>query len=275
MDDHVATPAWHLHPETRTAMRLHRVRRALDDGAWSDAVLEAEELLDERPDDDDAQFLLGEALLELGDYEIAQAVFADRVRAAPTEDKSLLGLAVASYHLCDFPLATESAREVARRRPDQAEAYFVLGLVLERDPARRAEATVALTTAARLDPDRFPLPMSLTPQRWQEAVELALDKVHPRIRAFWERVPVRIEACPDLADLRDVDPPLSPSVGALYAGRPPEDGDPYEHPPEAIRLFSNNLGRSPTFDAMVDDLAEAFEHEALDWLGLERDALEG
>jgi tetratricopeptide (TPR) repeat protein len=274
MDDGLVGGAWQIDPDTRAALRLERVRGAVRDCAWADAILEAEELLDEDPDHPEGLFLLGEALLEMGDWELAREVYDHRVSLDGGDAPSLTGLAIASFHLCDLPAAAENAREAVRRDASDAEAHQFLGLALERMPGRQAEALAELTAAAHLDPERFPLPITLKRAAWEKVIADALSRLPSRLQELYAKIPFRIEELPDIEELRAVYPPLSPTIGALYVGEPPEEGDPFEHPPEAIRLFSRNLGRAGTVEAVVEELEHALREEALDWLGVEIDALE-
>lgn len=267
MDDGVVGGAWAIDPDTRTALRLDEVRRAIGACAWGDAILEAEELLDEHPDHPEALFLLGEALLELADWELARLVYEHRVSLDGGDEESLVGLAVASFHLCDLPSTIEAAREVIRRDPGHAEAHHYLGLALERSQGRQAEALTALTAAAHLDPAAFPLPLRLRPAEWEGVIGQAVSQLSPRLQAFYARVPFRVEELPELDELRQVEPPLSPSVGVLYVGTPPEEADPFDAPPEAMRLFARNLARAGSVEAIAAELAHALHDEALDWLG--------
>jgi tetratricopeptide (TPR) repeat protein len=274
MDDGLAGGAWHIDPDTRAALRLERVRGAVRDCAWADAILEAEELLDEDPDHPEGLFLLGEALLEIGDWELAREVYDHRVSLDGGDAPSLTGLAIASFHLCDLPAASENAREAVRRDPSDAEAHQFLGLALERIPGRQAEALAELTAAAHLDPARFPLPITLRNSEWESVIGRAIARLPQRLQDLYKKIPFRIEELPDVEELRAAYPPLSPTIGALYVGEPPEDGDPFELPPAAIRLFARNLGRAGSVEAVVDELAHSLQEEALDWLGVELDALE-
>ncbi|MEQ1501173.1 MAG: tetratricopeptide repeat protein [Myxococcota bacterium] len=255
-------------------MRLDRVRGAARDCAWGDVILEAEELLDEDPDHPDGLFLLGEALLETGDWELARQVYEHRVSLDGGDSATLTGLAISAFHLCDLPTCAESAREAVRLDPGNAEAHQFLGLALERTPGRQSEAVTELTAAAHLDPVRFPLPLSLKSTEWEGVIEAAVAQLPPRLQAFWRQVPFRVEDLPNLDELRDTTPPLSPMVGALALGEPPDGRDPFEVHPEAVRLFARNLARAGTRDAIVSELAHALREEALDWLGVELEALD-
>ena len=70
MMDDVAAP-WALDPDTRLELRMASMRSHLEQGEFEQAVLEAEELLDEEPDYPDALYLLGEALLDANDPELS------------------------------------------------------------------------------------------------------------------------------------------------------------------------------------------------------------
>jgi tetratricopeptide (TPR) repeat protein len=288
-DDVVGAAAWTLDGETRTLLRLEKLRAAVAAGEWDEVELEAEELLDEAPDHGEALFLLGEASIALGRFEVAreayQRILAVAAPETPGEQSAVLvGHAVACYHTCQLAQAAESAREAIRLDPENAEGHHVLGLSLEHSPGRASESVGALLAAARLDPERFPLPIAPPTTRsgdhgWEEIIGQALERVAPEVRQFWARVPFRVEDLPDLEELRRHEPPISPAIPVLYAGTPPsfdedaldgeDDGDdapPADTHPTAIRLYARNLGRTGSFEAMVDRIAEALEDERQDWL---------
>jgi len=58
MDDEVPS-AWSIDGDTRTALRIDQIRKALDMGDYNQAVIEVEELLDEEPEHLEGLFLLG------------------------------------------------------------------------------------------------------------------------------------------------------------------------------------------------------------------------
>jgi Flp pilus assembly protein TadD len=89
-------------------------------------ILDAEERLDEDPNDVNALRRLAEALVAEGDHEMAHEVYVDLVRLRPDDATALLGLATAALELGDVPLARESAREAARLAPDLPEARRLL-----------------------------------------------------------------------------------------------------------------------------------------------------
>ena len=264
---------WNHDPETRITMRLERVRRAMADADYVSAMIEAEELLDESPNHAEGLFLLAESMLELGDAEGAAEVYAHHLQLVGSDIPSLIGLSIARFSTCDIPGAVQAAREAVRLAPDNAEAHYHLGLALERQPNRRSEAVSALAAANQLDPEHYYYPLDLSDSMWHTALELALSRLHPAIQRFWADVEVVLEDLPSLAELRRVDPPITPIVPGLYEGAPPVGVDPWTVRPDALRLFRGNLARAATFDDVVDALVRTLDHEALDWLGLELEDL--
>jgi tetratricopeptide (TPR) repeat protein len=277
MDDEVIG-GWKIDEDTRLALRLESVKKALDEEDWSNAVIEAEELLDEAPDHVEGLYLLAEALLELGDAEGANETFERHLEVAREQEVELdpghlaavlCGLAVARFECVDMPAAAEAAREAIRLAPDLAQAHYYLGLALERMQGRKSESTQSILAAHRLDPEAYPLPLLLHRAQWEAAFGSALEVVHPRLQAFWSGLPVHFHELPDLAELRRHEPPLSPTVSGLYEGEPPENvKDPWQSRPKSLRLYTANLARLGHLDRMSEEIARTLQDEALDWLGL-------
>lgn len=278
MDDEVIG-GWHIDPATRVALRLDRVKKALDAGDFGSAVLEAEELLDEEPDHAEALFLLAEALLEVGDAQSAADTYVQHLAAAGADGDramragALAGLSVARFECIDLPGAVEAARDSLRIAPDLAETHYYLGLALERMPGGKSEALSSFVAANRLDPEAYPLPIRLDPKDWKRAIEEANRTLPGSLRKFWTGVPIELIELPDLDELRASDPPITPTVSGLYDGDPPEEGDPWTIKPRAIRLYVGNLARLADRAEIVDEIGRTLQGEALDWLGLGEEEL--
>lgn len=276
MDDEVQG-GWRIDDATRAALRLDRVRKALDKSDWPGAVLEVEELLDESPDHPEALFLLAEALLELGDAEGARDAYQQHLKAAgPDGDKAmragaLAGLAVASFECVELQAAVEAARKSLELAPDLGETHFYLGLALERIPGKKSDSVAAFMAAHRLDPEAYPLPKQFSEAEWNAMVAEAMSALPDAVRTFWKGVPVLLVDLPDLAELRAIDPPLTPTVSGLYDGVPPEEGDPATEKPESVRLFTGNLARLGDRAAIVSEIGNTLLHEAFNWLGVTDD----
>lgn len=283
MGDDEVIGGWHIDPETSLRMRLTLVRKRLDQGDFAEAVLESEELLDEHPDHPEALFLLAESLLEIGDPQSASEAYEQQLTAAgrtadnPFAVGALTGLALCRFEACDVAGAVEAARDALRLSPDLAEAHYTLGLALERLPGRRSEAVNAFAAARSLDPGAYPFPLQLDRRGWEGLVQIAKSRLPRKLQKFWDGVPMRLEELPDLAELQRNDPPISPNVSGLYEGTPSDDeeDDPWFVKPLAMRLFTGNLARLGDKDAAIDEIIGVLRSEAVDWLGVSEDELDG
>lgn len=268
MTDEPTTGPWTLDPELRTQLRLERVRTAIRKSEWLEAVLEAEELLDDEHDHPEALALLGHASLGLGDAQIARLALEQAAALGSDDVGLLLDLAVARFETCELIGATEAAREVVRRDPENAEGHWYLGLSLERLQGRQAEAVTELSAARQLAPDRYPWPLELDVEAWESAIREAVSVLPSAIETFWTGIPIQLVEEPDLDELRKMDPPVSPAVSGLFVGAPDPEKDPFEDRPEAIRLYRRNLALCRSVDELVEHIADALESEALGWLGV-------
>jgi tetratricopeptide (TPR) repeat protein len=273
VDDELVSGVWELDPDTRSELRLNRIRTAVQQGDWPGAVIEAEELLDEEPDHAETLGLLANALLELGDAETAAEAFEDHLKQAPPDPIMLSGLAIARFESCDVVGALEAAREALRLDAGLAEAHYTLGLALDRT-GDAASATQSLAAARSLDPIAYPFPIELPDADLQAALDAALAALPAPLQRFWNGVPVQVESEPDLAELTARPPPLPPTVAGLYAGHPPDDDTALAARPTALRLFRKNLARCGSLDQVAEQLLQVLEHEALDWLGVPLEELE-
>jgi len=249
-------------------MRLDRVRGAMRERDYTSAIIEVEELLGEDPNNAEGLFLLGESLLEVGDAPLALEAYTHHIELAGGDRDALLGLAIARFETCDLVGSVEAAREVIRLDTSVAEAHWYLGLSLERLPGRKPDAVAAFSAARQLQSADFPYPLELSDDEWAAALSRAMRAVHPTVEEFWYGVPVRFETLPDLGELRKHEPPVPPTISALYLGEPPVEGDPWAKRPTAIRVFRENLARSKDMDDLVQQVTLALQSEALDWLGL-------
>ncbi len=269
MDDDIPVNGWSIDPDVRASLRLDRIRLAAQTESWDEVALEAEELLDEAPEHPEALFLLGEAMLELGQPEVAAKAFEQRARHGDDDPEVLLGLGLACYELCDLGRAVESLREVVRQVPDHAEGHFSLGLALEA-AGNDSDAAAAFQAAQLLAPEIYPAPMQLEPVEWSAALRESVAQLPPTLQGVLQGVRVDLHDQPSLEELRSHTPPLPPSVAALLDGDPGEGEVPLA--PDGLRVFTRVLSRQPTFDDLVVALTHALLIETADWLGVEPEA---
>ncbi len=268
MDDTLSSGSWSLDVTTRRALRIERIQAVIRAGAFQEAVLEAEELLDEAPDDAEALVLLGDVSIETGDLEVAVLAFEHHLMLVGGEaPRSLLGLAVAHFELCNVVRSLEASREAIRLQSDLAEAHHYAGLAHE-CLGRPEDARDAFATARRIAPEHFPVPISLEPAHWQEVIASSSRLLEPGLQHFWNDLPIRLLPLPDLEELQRSDPPISPRIAGLVIGEPPEGVDPATVRPGGLRLYTNTLSRLGSVDSIVKQVAETLHSEALAWLGL-------
>jgi tetratricopeptide (TPR) repeat protein len=232
------------------------------------AIVEAEELLDEEPENVEALQVVGDAEIELGHGREARLAFERLLEREPDRIEYLCGLAVAHFLGADFEPCLETARKALVLDPRSGEAHAFAGLCLER-LGQDTQAAHHLKKAARLAPEHFPLAIPEERVPWARVLKRALERLPLRIQDFYHAVPVVYQRFPDVAALHSVDPPLNPLVLALYEGEPPDE-DVEEPPlPRSVRVFKGNAARfAHDLDRLVKDLALALESEACDWLNL-------
>jgi tetratricopeptide (TPR) repeat protein len=270
-DDEIPNGVWQIDGDTRMVLRLERARAAFAQGNALGATVEAEELLDEDPDQADALEIVAESAIELNHAEVAASAFEDCIRLGLATSTVMAGLAVARFDLCDLEGAIESAREAIRLDARSARGHHFLAMALARTPGGAAESAEHLATAHRIDPERFPAPLRLTGSQWEKALTRAFQRVDADVAAFWLDIRVLWEDLPDLDELRSHDPPIRPTVGGLYLGELPIDGDPRDLRPEALRLYRKNLANAADREELVETLAMVLEDEAHSWLGTTED----
>jgi Flp pilus assembly protein TadD len=154
LDDIVGGGAggWTLDPSARHAMLLDAARTALQRGDHVSAVILAEELLDDAPDDTDALLVVAEAAPVYGHGEVGALAAAQAGRRG-ADIGSLEAFAL--FSACEVDRALVSADAAITRRAEDARAHLVRGLALECN-GRVAESEAAFARAAELDPEAYP-----------------------------------------------------------------------------------------------------------------------
>ncbi len=246
------------------AAHRRRMARLLDQSDYGAAIIEAEDFLDFQPFDAEGMWLLAEALCEAGEFETAVELLEEYIDRHGAADPCLRALAVARFETCDFDGAVNAADAAIALPEGGAEPHFFRALALER-LGRHPEAKNSFIRANEIDPIDFPCPLRLSDGEWEDAIGAAFYRVRPSVRAFWRGVPIELEPFPEPEELRAVEPPITPSISGMYAGRRPDPPDPLSRPP-ALRLFTGNLARCGDRDAVVSQIARTLEQEALDWL---------
>jgi predicted Zn-dependent protease with MMP-like domain len=166
---------------------------------------------------------------ELGRSASALAHLDRALASLPKDPDAVYERGVALFELCRFDEAQKAFERTLALSPDDAWATHQLGLLAElRGDARRAESLLA--RARKLDAADFPAELPVDTKAFDAEVDAAVAALPPGERAALQLAPLEIRDLPALADLRAVDPPLSPSILGLYRGPAddevctPEDG---------------------------------------------------
>lgn len=225
-----------------------------------------------------AEALVDEAatLLDEGDARGALQRAEAALEACPGHLDALLERGLALFELCRFDEAKSQLLEVLRRSPDEAWAHHTLGLIAERR-GEAAEAARRLTRASRLVPEEFPRATPLSAEAFDAAVEDALAALPAQLRDYLSNVAITVEDIPMEEDLRDADPPLSPTILGLFRGAPfgeKASMDPWSHFPSSIVLYQRNLERfARDRDELIEEIGVTLVHEVGHFLGLDEEEL--
>jgi predicted Zn-dependent protease with MMP-like domain len=225
-----------------------------------------------------------EVLLTLSDtrastYDPAGALEAADAAVKLDEDEPSAQVArgAALFDLCRLDDAIAAADAALEREPRHPDACWLRGRIRtvrgEYDEARRD-----FEKAAQADPDRFNLPIEITEDDFVEHMERALEELPERVQTYLKNVSVAVEDIPDLARLKEGDPPLSPGLLGLYEGTPPSlssTEDPWSHFPNHVTLFRKNIEiAARSDDELVDLIGTTLLHEVGHYLGLDEDDLD-
>ncbi|MCP4810482.1 MAG: hypothetical protein GY913_08660 [Proteobacteria bacterium] len=265
---------WGLNLAEIGALRLQHARRAFEDRDPQLALIEAEELLEDEPDNSDALLLVADAALELGQPEISRSAFLHAIDQGPQPAWVLSGYAVACYELSDIDACLLACDQALALQPDLAEAWYYRALALDFQ-GRGAEAAEAFGAASSHDGKHFPPTTPLSTAEVTHILESAVQALDPKLADWYAQCRFEVHRYPRLDDLRQSELPLSPSSVALYQGKPAEaDQDPWQVFPDRIELYVANLEHAGALGAAPASLlATTLRSEALDWLLLSDDEL--
>jgi len=150
----------------------------------------------------------------------------------------------ALFELCRFDEARAAFEATLKLAPQDPWALHHLGLLAERRGAA-VDAERLLAQAGRLAPQDFPPAVTMGPEPFREELARAVRELGPEDRRALDGIPVQAAELPELADLTQGQPPLSPTILGLFRGPPldetcqPDDGDPCR----SIVLYRKNLCR--------------------------------
>ena len=171
--------------------------------------------------------------------------------------------AVALFELCRFEAARTGFLALRVDKEHGAHAFQHLGLLLERDQ-KWAEAEASFHTARELAPEDFPPPVLLSEGEFREAVLHAVKGLPKDMQKDLRGVPVTTEEIPRDEDLRDGEPPLSPTILGLFRGPSLSEPCPADEkgPCRSVVLYRRNLARAVvTQDELLEQIRVTLLHE--------------
>jgi tetratricopeptide (TPR) repeat protein len=199
---------------------------------------------------------LGEATLALERAEEAGRTLEDDTDVAYER-------AVALFELCRFDEARKAFFALRSDSEHGAHAFQHLGLLLEREQ-KWPEAEASFKKARELSPEDFPPPVLLSVGDFREAVAKAVKALAKDMQKDLLGVPVTTEEIPRDEDLRDGEPPLSPTILGLFRGPPLNEPCPADEkgPCRSVVLYRRNLARAVTSqDELLEQIRVTLLHE--------------
>lgn len=251
-DDEVAA-GWSVRPDNQRTLRRRRAREAVAKRQHRAAILEAEELLDEVPDDPDALWTVAEACMELEDWAVARAAWHDLLRVGGERAVWRAQAASAALYAGDVDGAATDAAQALAVWPDLALGHHVQACALEHQ-GRLDEAAEHHHLAHRLDPLAHPLPLPLDASTWRQLIAAAIRLCTPPVQALWADLPVVLG---EFAPARRDDPE---GIHDLIWGEPGDDGK-----PQHLVVYVRCVARSPTVEAALEHVADELAEEAARW----------
>jgi predicted Zn-dependent protease with MMP-like domain len=245
----------------------------LEEGDLDSALTAVEAFLAESPDSAEGHYVLGHVAHSLDLPERAHAAFARSLELDPDWIDAALGLARTAFRLCRFDDAREILGPVIQAEPDDPDARYLEGLLLERAGDGRA-AEGAFERASRLAPDVYPLPARMTEKAFRSRMEAALTELPELFRNALTNVAIVIAPVPAEEDLLTGRPPHDPELLGLFSGhsRTEASVDDPGSLPAVITLYQRNLERHARTPEDLDrEIGITLYHEIAHYLGFEED----
>lgn len=231
--------------------------------------------------DPDACALVGLARFYEGETEVAHPLLEWAVEHDAGGSEAKMGLGACEFLALDLDAAEERLREVTQEDPEWGAGHYWLGRLLEWrarwDPKLGSAAEQSFATAAKLDPEGYPVPPHLSDKEFDAVLEEAIDGLPPRVAQELEKVSIVVDAYPDEELVGDEDDLPGPGLAGLYseASRLERGIQDSGTLPGVIHLFQRNLELTcTTREELIDEIRDTLLHEVGHFLGMEEEDLE-
>lgn len=253
---------------------IERIEDQLDAGYAAGALDLSSFAVRRFPSDPDLWALYAEALEGAGRLKEAVVAYARAIELTPDWTAGVARKASLLIELGQVDDARRDVDAVLATEPNISEAQFNRAILAEID-GNEFDAARAYRTAESLDPERYYLPVRVSPERFVEAAREALAELPARLRSHLEGVPLLVRDMPERDAEGAWEGGPNPLLFAYVAGPdiPEGDGvDPWSYVPDAIVLFKKNLERvCGSVDDLIRELTVTLFHEALYYLRVPED----
>lgn len=235
----------------------------------------------EKPPDPEACALVGLSHFHEGDYPAARPLLEAALAAHPDDHEARGALGACAFFDLDLETAERELKRVVEAEPEWAAGHYWLARLYDwrsaRDPQLTARAARHFERAARLDPEGFPAPLSLSEKEFDAVLQSAVRDLPPRIAEALEDVTIAVDAYPDARILESGDDLWGPDLLGLYTGTALPDRSHFDSGrlPDVIHVFKRNLEiLCGDREELVREIRDTLFHEVGHYLGLDEEELE-
>ena len=255
--------------------QVERIHDLMDEAEIEQARTAIDAMRSKRPAQADLRLLDAQLCLEEGEPLLALELLRGAERAAdPAEFFAVR--AAASYDLVRFEDAQRDAEQALGIRAEYGYVWDLLSRVFDH-LGQSAKSAEAAETANGLDAEAFPLPLAVDDAEFDALVEKSLAEMPAPIAKHLEEFPVVVQPLPAREMLTADEPPFTPDLLGLFAGRHIFARSTTEAPsaPGAIFLFRHNLLRACTDrEELAREIRITVQHEIGHLMGLDEDELD-
>jgi len=220
----------------------------------------------------DARFIAARAHFRSGNDPAAMEMLEQSLELRPRDLEILLWKGHAQFETGDYETARQSYELALQVEPDDAQAHYDYGLVLEKLGETRA-ADAEFQRAHDLDATAYPLPVAISPKELERVAERVLDELPREFREAIAAVPVLLEDFPSRELV--VSSGLTPQVLGLFTGNVHQyriTGAPH---PTAIIIYRRNLEKvARTKKDLEREIRITLLHEIAHYLGFDEDDMQ-
>jgi predicted Zn-dependent protease with MMP-like domain len=235
----------------------------------------------ERPPDPEACALVGLSFFHEGDYPSARPLLEAALAADPDDHETRGALGACAFFGLELEAAERELTRVVRAEPDWAAGHYWLARLQDwrsiKDPQLAPSAARHFERAARLDPEGFSVPLSLSEREFDGVLQSAIRDLPPRIAAALEDVTIAVDAYPDERILESADDLWGPDLLGLYTGTALPDRHHLDSGrlPDVIHVFKRNLEIvCADREELIREIRDTLFHEVGHYLGLDEEDLE-